>query len=113
MKEIFILLLVLLVFGCSTDLKVEIESDTAWHGQLDGFRKIGNWGNDSFDIPEDKTTVVLVQKSLTKDSTGYLRASIIEESLFSSDIIKTGYTTEVHGVIMLDYIITDNQGVIK
>jgi hypothetical protein len=83
MKKNFKLLLIflpLLILGCS-DYKAEIESNTSWSGWF-GDRTVAGSGNMTIDLDDDESQCCEVYK---ETGYGWLRISIINESIFYCD----------------------------
>jgi len=82
----------LLLAGCADDWKVEIDSNTSWHGEVGGrtlngglsAKTISGEGDDTFDLPDGDRVCCVVEK-LTEE--GYLKVKIVNKGgwLLSGD----------------------------
>ena len=72
MYKIIVMVALAVLTGCSTDLTVDINSDTEWSGSFGG-RTVEGVGARSVDIPDDHPQCVVVQK---QTEGGYLKIQI-------------------------------------
>lgn len=96
-KAIILVIISLLLMGCSVDYKVDVKSDTSWSGAF-GNRTVDGQGNKTVDIADDPPVCVVVQKQTER---GYLTIQIIAKGggIFGPDDNAPVTTRAAYGVV--------------